>query len=570
VLGLAFVLITVTAAAFSPMLKGEFLWDDEFYVSANKVIQQSDGWREIWLNPMSTPQYYPVVFTSFWVEYHLWGLNPRGYLTVNLVLHIANSLLLWVLLEQLIGRGAFLAAMIFALHPMHVESVAMVAERKDVLATLFLLASAIAWLQFTVRSTWRSYTASLLLFAAAMLSKTAASPLPFAFLLLAWWREPQRVRRRAGQLVPFLAVATAASVMTLWRERVDLTTDLLTQGFTFWDRCGLAAYNVWFYVRKLAWPADLALIYAPGDPRAHPVLNAFGIAGILAVLAATWALRRRIGRGPLVACAAFLLTLAPILGFVDFAYLRHSFVADHFVYVPSILLIALFAALVAQRTWSPRHPGGEPATAPMAGRSPLAARLRVVLPHLQRGGAMVLVGVLAWATWHRCTAFASTEGIWLDTIAKNPRSWTAHANLGAILQKHGHLEEALSHYTAAIEAKPDYFEAYFNMGTLRLQQHRIMEAKSAFETAADLRPSDAGTQADLGHVYTLEGKYDEAERHVRAALRVRPNWPDAWVGLAFALERQGRRQEAAAAYQSALKIQPTHADARRRLQNLMR
>ncbi|HUI07690.1 MAG TPA: hypothetical protein VL486_11875 [Verrucomicrobiae bacterium] len=223
---LATALVVLVLVAYLPALRGGFLWDDNAYVTENQALRTPNGLGEIWFKPGTTPQYYPLVFTSFWLEYRLWRLQPFGYHLVNVLLHAANAVLLWRVLRRLEIAGAWWAAAIFALHPVMVESVAWVTERKNVLSCLFYLLAALAYFRFrpltngsVVRARdWRFYPLSLAFFLCALLSKTVTCSLPAVLVLLLWWKGGRIEKRDARALAPLFGLGAALGLMTVWWE----------------------------------------------------------------------------------------------------------------------------------------------------------------------------------------------------------------------------------------------------------------------------------------------------------------------------------------------------------------
>src|SRR5688572_21356693 len=311
------VLLAMTLIAYLPAFRAGFIWDDPDYVVNNATLRSLDGLRQIWFVPRATPQYYPLVHTSFWIEYQLWGLNPSGYHAVNVLLHALASILLWRVLKLLEVPGAWLAAGIFALHPVHVESVAWVTERKNVLSGVFYLASALAFLHFEEtaepRRRWRFYAMSLLLFVVALLSKTVTASLPAAILLVAWWKRGRVTWRDLMPLIPFFVTGVALALRTAQFEREHVGASGAEFDFTWAERILIAGRAAWFYAWKLIAPVNLSFIYPRWtiDDRAA-AQYAFPIAAIALVMTLAL-LRRRIGLGALVAVLFFGGTLVPAL-----------------------------------------------------------------------------------------------------------------------------------------------------------------------------------------------------------------------------------------------------------------
>ncbi len=360
---LALTLLAATFIAYQPVWHAGFIWEDDDYVTKNQALHSVDGLQRIWSTPGTTHQYYPLVFTSFWVEYHLWRLQPFGYHLVNVILHAVNAVLLWRVLRRLGLPGAWWAAAIFALHPVNVESVAWITERKNTLSGLFYLLAALAWLRFrpltageTSRTPeWRFYWVALGLFACALLSKTVTCSLPAVLVLLIWWKTGRLEKRDGLALAPWFVLGAASGLMTRWMER-RLGASGAPWELSFVQRCLVAGRALWFYAGKLIWPHDLTFSYPRWRVDAGVVWQYSFPLAALAVVAALWKVRSRIGRGPLVAVLFFAITLVPALGFFDVFPFRYSYVADHFQYIASLGLIALGAALVGRAAMYFRAP----------------------------------------------------------------------------------------------------------------------------------------------------------------------------------------------------------------------
>ena len=328
----------MTVLAYLPTLRNGFIWDDDQYITGDATLRSLDGLRRIWLEPGAVPQYYPLTFTTFWIQYHLGGAQPFGYHLVNVLLHSAGVVLLFLVLRRLRLPGAWMAAAIFAIHPMQVESVAWATERKNLLAGLFFFAAFLAYLQAEpaddadspARIRWRPYLASLGLFAGALLSKSVACSLPAVLLLVIWWRRGNVGRRTALRLAPMFAVGIAMAAMTVWMERHHVGAQGREFALSFLDRCLIAGRALWFYAQTLLWPHRLTFIYPRWSINAHIWWQYLFPVAALAVIVGLYAARERFGRGPLVATLCYVGSLAPALGFIDVYPMRYSFVADHF------------------------------------------------------------------------------------------------------------------------------------------------------------------------------------------------------------------------------------------------
>jgi tetratricopeptide (TPR) repeat protein len=532
----ALALVVCTLVAYRPALDAGWVWDDDDYVTENATLRTGDGLRRIWLEPGATPQWYPATFTSLWIEWRLHGLDPRGYHRTNVLLHALNALLAWAVLRQLAVPGAFLAAALFALHPVHVESVAWVTERKNVLSGAFFLGALWCWLRVALADGPRAlYAASFVLFVGALLAKTVTVTLPVIALLLVWWRRGRLGRGDLAVAAGFLVVGAAASGVTVWMERNVVGAQGVHWDLSPLDRVLIAGRALWFYLHALAWPRNLAFIYPRWEIDAAAAWQWLFPLSALAAAAGLWAARRRIGLGPLVAAVCFAVTLAPALGFVDTYPMRYSFVADHFQYLASLAPLALVAALV----WR----GGTPAWA----------------------AAGVVAAVLGALTWQQAHAYRDAETLWRDTIAKNPTATMARLNLGLLLYNQGRVGEAVREYEQALAIAPPEADLLGNLGVALHAQGKPAEARARFEDAVALAPNDAGMRLNLANAFAASGELDRAVQEYLEALRWRPSYPDAHANLANVLAMQGRLDEAQAHYEAALELEPSFAEAHRNL-----
>jgi tetratricopeptide (TPR) repeat protein len=545
------VILVVTLATYAAALRAGFVWDDDAHViavTADATLRTVDGLRRIWFDPGATAQYYPLVFTSFWVEHGLWGSAAAGYHAVNILLHAANAILVWRILRRLGVPACWLVGLVFAVHPVHVESVAWVTERKNVLSAFFYLLAMRAYLRFalgardedpsTGRSAdrpaaatiqpvaragrpWRYYAAALLLFAAALLSKTVTCSLPAAILLILWWKRGRIGARDVWPLVPFFALGGALAAITIHLERHDIGAVGDEWNLSGVQRVLIAGRAVWFYAFKLVWPVGLAFIYPRWTIDAGAWWQFTYPAGVIAVIAGLWLARGRIGRGPLVAVLCFVGTLVPALGFFDVYPMRFSFVADHFQYLASPGLLTLIVA-----GWAAYARGLERRAA------------------LRRALAGVVVLLLAVLSWRQIRAYESAEALWRDTLSKNPESWMVNYNLGQLLEDSGRTGDAVPYYEAALRAKPDHVRSLSNLGRILASAGALQRAVELLARAAELDPASAAVQQNLGALYGRLGRHEDAARHFTEAVRLDPSLVHAHVNLAATLLALDRREEA--------------------------
>ncbi len=542
-------IVLLTLLVYIPATRGGYIWDDETHITNNLNLRSLHGLQKVWFELGAVPQYYPMVHTSFWMEYHLWQMHPLGYHLVNILLHALNAVLLWLLLRYLSVPGAWLAAAIFALHPVHVESVAWVTERKNVLSGLFYLSSILAYLRFLNLHSpnsgrrWRFYPLALFLYLCALLSKTVACTMPAAVLLLLWWKR-NRVRwLEVLALTPFFAVGTVLGLTTVWMEKHYVGAQGAAWALSFVDRCLIAGRALWFYAGKLLWPHKLTFIYPRWQINSaiwwHYLFPLLAVAVILIL----WLLRNRIGKGPLVAVLFFGGTLFPALGFFDVYPMQFSFVADHFQYLASIGLIVLA----------------------VAGLASFFRRLGPWQNIIEYAACLVGLSFLGVLTWQQANLYKDSETLWHDTIAKNPRAWIAHNNLGVVLREQGRIDEAIYHWNRVVEIKPDHEKALNNLGVVFDRQGKFQEAVDHYARAIQIKPDFAGAYNNLGVVLRKQGKLEEAIYHFSQALQINPDSAESHNNLGATLADKGMHHEAISHFSQALQISPDYAEAHNNL-----
>lgn len=565
VVGLAALLAAVTAVAYAPGLRGGFIWDDPDYVVNNPTLRTPGGLVTMWTNIFSLPQWYPLVHTTYWVEFQAYrglglgetpGLWPPGYKATNLVLHIATALLLWRLLRVLAVPGAYLAAFIFAVHPVHVESVAWITERKNTLSGLFYVAAFLVYWKWrfapadSPRPERAQYLVAVALFACALLSKTVTATLPAAVLVVTWWKAGRiDLRRDVRPSIPFFVLGIAMGSVTAYLERhlvgaVGAEWDYApTAAGEFAARLLIAGRAAWFYIGKLVWPADLAFMYErwavdAGDWRQwlYPAAAAVVVAALLAL-----ALRRGGGfRAALAAALLFGGTLLPALGFFNVYPHRYAFVADHFQHLASIAVTTgLSAGLVLLLRRRP---------------TPIAVA----------GGAVVLA--LSILTFRQAQTYESERTLWTHTVARSPGQWVAHTNLGKVLHDAGEIDASIAAHERALKLAPHVGDTWYNVGAIRASQQRWDEAEHAFRRAAELAGANRpGSAVQLDALIALSriavsqrNDLAAAEQLLEQARALRPEYPLTDYYLAGLRDRQGRVDEAFDLYVTATERMPAH------------
>jgi Flp pilus assembly protein TadD len=541
----------VTLVAYAPAFSAGWIWDDDHYVTENPLLNSASGLVSIWLDPTATPQYYPLVYTTFWLEYHVWRLDPLGYHVVNILLHAANAVLAYRVLKLLALPGALLAALIFSVHPVEVETVAWVTERKNLLSTLFYLGALGSFLRFwpadrpaPLAGANKWYLATVFFYSAALLSKTVTCSLPAAILLLQWWKTG-RVSKRAWLVTaPLFAAGAYLAALTSYLEKFHVGALGEPWNLSFPSRLLIAGRAVWFYLAKLAWPSNLTFIYPRWHIDPHALWQWALPVAFACLLVGCFVLRRRIGRGPLVTLLLFTGTLLPALGFFDIYPMQFSFVADHFQYLASLACFGAVSATAATM---------------------LSAKA-------MRAVSLVIVMVLVPLSWHHIQPFRDVESLWNDTLARNPEAWMAHNNLATLLAHQGRLAEAAKHGAAVVQLNPSDAPGHSNLAVQLARLGYNQEAEAQFLEAIRLRPDYAEAHYNYGNLLVKEEHYAAAKDEFRRALQYDPRLGQAHNNLAALLLAENRPAEAEAAehFKAAIATGLEGSDVRRNLATALR
>ncbi|MBU2489319.1 MAG: tetratricopeptide repeat protein, partial [Proteobacteria bacterium] len=531
------ILAALALTAHLPAVSNGFVWDDDFYVHENPAVTKPGSLLFIWSTPGTTPQYYPMVFTMFRLEYRLWGANPMGYHVVNLFLHALAAVLAWRVLLFLGVPGAFAAAALFAVHPLHVESVAWITERKNVLSGVFYLGATLCFLIRWGVGPGREqrgrgwYVLGLLLFLGALLSKTVTATLPVGLAVLIWYVRGRVTRQEILGLVPLVAMGLALGRVTVWMERFYVGASGPAWDLSALERLLLAGRVLAFYVGKLAWPHPLVFIYPRFSLDAGEAGQYLYLALAAVVLYVFLTFRHRWGRGPAAALLWYAAALFPALGFFNVYPFIYSYVADHFAYLASLGPLALAAGAGAALFSRQGHRERRMATVVLA----------VVL---------TVLGSLAWA---RAGDFKDYETLWRRTLKKNPAAWIAHGNLGRLMEERGRLEEAMEHRRKVVELAPDLAKGHYNLGAALTLRGELDEALGEFSLAVALDDSESSLNA-LGMVLYRMGREEEAVRVFARILTRNPDLPEAQYGMGMTLSAMDRNEEAMEHFSRALAL----------------
>jgi tetratricopeptide (TPR) repeat protein len=588
----------LTLIAYFPALNGGFVFDDDSILTNNILIKDPSGLYKFWITSNQV-DYWPVTMSSFWIEWRLWGMNPRGYHLANLTLHIIAALILWVILRRLHITGAYWAALLFALHPVNVQSVAWIAEQKNTLSMLFFLASVYCFL----RTSWleranledllrpsppsfsfsggRWYWLSFAFFLLAMLSKGSVAILPLVLLGLIAWRRRLRIVDFI-QNAPFFGVALAFTIININFQSHGLSAPIRTADVS--ERLLGAGAIICFYLGKLLLPINLLFFYPLWHIRANeirwwlPLLTVLGLTGLLLWKARTEATKRRkqeetevhpkaLWRSALFAWGYFCVMLIPVMGFTDIYFMRFSLVADHYQYLAMIGVVVFFTASYCDRVDGSSN------------------GFKFVL-------AAGLVCLLIAGTWRRTQIYRDAETLYRTTLQRNPECWPADNNLGVIDFESSRPAAAFAHFTEALRLNPNSADAHYNIGRLLMQKpngsalallhfahtielspfdgdahywlaynlydlHRDDEAIEQYEDAIRFNTTyRVAALTNLGIALANAGRMTEALPYLKEAVGLNPSLASAQLGLSYALSKLNRSQGPESSYPKAMFLTP--------------
>ena len=555
----AALIVLVTAVVYLPVLRGGFIFDDALLITNNSIVKASNGLYRFWFTK-DAPYYHPLTWSLCWLEWHLWGGQAAGYHVVNVILHAVNAVLVWLVLRDLRISGAWLAALLFAVHPVNVATAAWISEQKNTLSMLFFAVSILMYLKFdetvyaelvlgpsaTLRINsveWQRvpsvsmYVLSLLAFGLALLSKTAVVMLPVVLLGCLWWRHGQVRKNDLLRSAPFFILSLLSGFVTVWFESRALT-NASAEPVALSSRLLAAGRAPWFYLSKALVPIDLTMIYPRWeiDP-AHwtSYLPGLILVGCFVVF---WLKRTTWGHPLLFGFGYFIVMLVPVLGFFDQGFFQQSFVADHWQYYSIVGVIALAVAAGERIGRAMGDPGGSRGR--MAGA--------------------VIVLLLGLAAWNRNCLYANATALWQDNVAKSPSSWGAYNNLGDALAGRGRMLEAAEAFEQALQINPGFPRAHYNLGNVLMMLGSSGDAVAHWEQAVWLKPDFVEAHYNLGVTLMAMGRTPEAIGHLEQALRLRPDSAETLNSLATALSQVGRMDEAIARYEEALRLAPGSAE----------
>ncbi len=424
---------------------------------------------------------------------------------------------------------AWIASVIFALHPVHVESVAWIVELKDVLSTLFYFLSFLSYFHFDRGKNRRFYILSLIFLVLSMLSKPLAISLPLVILLVLWWKKERLEKSDWLSILPFFLIVILLAGMDLFFYHQRNTEDIslsLAQKFI------VVGWNVWFYIEKLIWPHPLMTIYPKWDINTHSLWQYSFSGSILIIISALWFLRYRLGKSPLVTVLFFFITLAPTLGFMTFGFMIYSFVADRFQYIPSI---APIVACTAYITNNRKHI--------------FPVQQWIFIP-----GTIVLLAFLGTLTWRQASTYQDMETLFSDNLKKNPKAWLAHSNLADTYAYQGKYQEAVRHYSLALQYCPQPEKIYIAFGNAYVHLKEYNKAMEQYNIALQIHPVNAVVSNNIGVIAANQGKLNDAQTCYLKALEINPSLSIAYANLGLIKIAQDKYAEAQDYFLQALTI----------------
>jgi len=534
-------IVVITFLAYIPALKAGYIWDDDDHFTENELMNDWEGFKNIWSS--SSAIYYPLVLTSFWIMRRLWGLSPLPYHGVNILIHCINAILFWGILRRLKIKGGFFAGLLFALHPVHVESAAWVTELKNTQSGLFYLASFHAFLSFFTKESLSPktrrllYGVSLILFIMALLSKPSTVMLPAVLFVFIWWKRGRWEKKDIIILAPFFALSLLSSGWTIWEQKYHSGAKGAEWSLGFLERLLVSGRIAWFYLGKIVFPHRLVFIYPRWEVNAGNLLWYIPVLGWALCFLVFWIKRRTWGRDLLFGFGYYMLLLFPVLGFFNIYFMRFSYVGDHFQYLATLGPIALFAF----------------------GASLLFERWKQPGKTFEIFFYGIVTIVFAILVWNQSKIYKNEETLWRDTIRKNPKAWIAYNNLGFDLASKERYEEALEYYKKALELKPDFAEVYYNTGIVFAKTDCPTEAVEYFQKALELNPLELKIHSDLGLALSRLGKYEESLKHLEQFLAIDPEDATAWYNKGVVFSQMGRMPDAISCYKKALTLDPKMA-----------
>jgi len=552
------VLAFITIIAFEQVRLNDFIsYDDEDYITGNTHIQEGLTAESVkWaLTTRHAGNWHPLTWISHMLDCKFYKLKPAGHHITNLILHIINTLLLFGILKAMtkaVWPSAFVAVL-FALHPLHVESVAWAAERKDILSGLFWMLTISAYIRYSNKPNIGRYILVVILFALGLMSKPMLVTLPFVLLLLDYWPLERfsigsqnsvntlSAGRLIAEKVPLLIMAAASCAVTFIAQQRGGAV-AIAEALPLSLRISNALVSYIIYIGKMLYPSGLGVLYPlqlSGFPLWQPIVS--GI--ILLAITAVMIYFSRKNKSLIFGWLWYIVTLVPVIGLVQ---VGSQSMADRYTYLPSIGIFIIVSWGVCQ----------------------LSGRLKYRKVFLSVCGSAAIV-VLTICTRLQVRHWKDSISLFNHTLAVTENNYVIHYNLGIALRKQGSVHEAIDHYRKALQINPNLAEVHYNLGNALQLQGKIDDALSQFHLSLKIKPEHAKSYYNIANILQSQGKPDEAVEYYRRAFEINPTYTKACYSLANALLKQGKSDQAMDCYILVLQIEPDHAHAHNNLANLL-
>jgi len=558
-LSISFILIIITFSVYWQTKTFDYInFDDNDYITENRHVQAGLSMGNIaWaFTTTHTGPWIPLTWLSYMFGVQLYGMSPGWHHLTNVFFHITNVLLLFFILNQTTQAiwKSCLVAVLFALHPIHVESVAWISERKDVLSTFFFLLTILGYYRYVKQPAVANFLLTLLLFAFSLMAKPMVVTLPFVLILLDYWplkrfptnqSKPSRFKTKGRHIkylmiekVPFLILSLIVSLITFLSHQ-DIGSLGSWKEFPFLDRIANSLASYTKYIGKMIWPNKLAVLYPYAQISLWEMISSF----VFIAVVSWYAIRKRHEQPYfIVGWLWYLGTLVPVIGLVNWG---SQAMADRFVYIPFIglYIIASWGISGLLTKWIQR-------------------KIWFVVP------TIVIASTLSILSWQQVGHWENSVTLFENSLKKTRNNYIIHNNLGVTLELEEQTEKAIEHYRQALKIKPDYADAHNNIGFALSKIEQMGKAIEHYQQALKKRPNYDKAHNNMGNALYKLDRFDEAIEHYSKALKIKPDFADAHNNIGSALFRKGMTNEAVKHYFKALRINPDHAAARINLRKM--
>ncbi|MDP8215916.1 MAG: tetratricopeptide repeat protein [Candidatus Kaelpia imicola] len=537
------IIVLLTALIYLDSLDNGFIWDDDVHIYKASYMKSSTGLTDIWVEN-ATPQYYPLTTTIFWLGDKAWGLNPKGYHILSLVIHILNALLLYSLIKKLFYPLAFPVALIFAIHPIGVETVAWASELKNLLALFFFLLSFSGYLKFLSTKKSKYYLLTIIAFIAAVFSKYTAVSFAFIPLLHGFWLKGKIKKRELKLSIPFILIGLLAGLNAVFTEIYNVGARGAEWSLSYLDKMILIGKTSLFYIYKVIYPKDFIFIYPRWQIRTLDILEWLPILTLLSLISLLSLYRKRVNRAITALFTFYLISIFPASGFFNVFPMKYSYVADHFSYLSTPWIILLFFALI--------YPSYRYLLKTIKPKKSIYLKLILTI-------TLSITAIFLSIGSNRLTGNYKDEiTLYKSIIAKNPGCWMANANLAILYTESDKNRLALKHYRDAIASEPNVASIYYNLGNLYYKIGDYDSAINSYMAAITSKPGYGESYANLANTYRAKGEPDKAIEHYKRALLFKPD-AIVYFNLGNIYYQLGEYKEAMESYRETLKADPNYS-----------